>query len=315
MSQTFTASNSGLALNTIQDNLLANTNTLRSSFSGASSPSGPVVGQLFLHEGGAASGDDVLKVYADLDGGGDAFVEAGRYLHENPEFVGASANHSGQLVNYGFESNAGTITAGSNNVGRFYLNTLIGKAQFIATSSKRETILSGNNSDYIPRDLPLNLWTKGATPPTDATIGSSPATPAWLLDAVGESAVIKVKVPAGYSADADVKLRLAFALNVSETANDDLDITADVRVVEPNSNEALDGTSTQYTGTVDIGSNTAQYSVHEVEIDLTYNDATNPIAAGDWIAIEFHLTNVTGVAAALFLGAQALFPLGSKITE
>ena len=74
MATTFTTPNSG-AGNDVMDDLLANTNTLRSSFSNATAPSTPVVGQLWLD-----TTLNVLKVYGDIDGGGaDWFALGGAF--------------------------------------------------------------------------------------------------------------------------------------------------------------------------------------------------------------------------------------------
>lgn len=303
--------------NTVLAELLARTLTLGSGFSGTSLPTDGdlAAGRIALHTDAGGSGFDIPKLYSDPDGGGDGWHGIAEYVHTNVTYSTASANTAGQLIGWGFQRTSSDPTPSANNVGQVIHHTGIGKMKVVESASKLAVVMSGANTDLIPVELPLAAWTLGATPPTANPIGTTPAVPAYLMDATGETLAIGFRAPAGYSGDADVTLRLFFALNVAESAGDDINVTASVRVVQPAASEALDGTSTDYTASKDIGAVTDQYSVHVADIVLTYNDANNPIAAGDWIVVEIHLTNTTTIAAVNFLGGQALFPFGTKVTE
>lgn len=311
MSQTFTTPNSGDGA-TVMDDLNANTVTLRSSHSGTSAPTG-VVGLVFMHEDQTTSNYDRLEVYGNPDGGGDGFHGILEFSPDN--FTGVDGTH--QLINWRMENTASPTAAASGTVGWFGLDTsgATNRMTVNRDASTQDVVLHGNSAEYEPTRLPLNEWTVGATPPTATTIGTTPTTDALLMDATAETLRLVVDVPKGMDGATSPILRLKFALNIAEDPNDDINITVDMISVTPGTTDALTKTSTQYTGTTDIGAITAQYSTHFVDVTLTYSDATNPIAAGDQLTLEFHLTNLTTVGAVLFLGATLLTPFGGTILE
>jgi hypothetical protein len=104
-------------------------------------------------------------------------------------------------------------------------------------------------------------------------------------------------------------------LNAAETASDTIDATLDYVCLQPDNNELATATSTQVTVAESIGSNNSQYALHAFEFTLAYNDATNPIAAGDMLECEFALSSVASVAGIIVRGFQVKFPLGTKVTE
>lgn len=311
MSQTWvalnTATQSPPTATTNQENKL---DTLDTMWAGATSPTSPVAGRMWLDTSGT---EDIVKVYCDIDGGGNAWVELASVLHGDLS-VGYDTSNPNEIKFVLLEQRA-DVTPASGQVGRIWQNSTSGLVKIVKDASTAHVLVSSAITDTIKTELPLGAWTKGSTPPTDATKGTTPTMAGWQFDATAETAVCNVRVPAGYGGVSDLTLRTFWALNQTETSGDDLDVTVDLVSCQPDNNEAVSKTSTQATGTTDIGSNTADGAVTIVDVTLDYDDATNPIAAGDMLVMEMHLTNVTGVLDPLFMGAQLLAPFGSGLTE
>lgn len=306
MAQTFTTPNSGTGAE-VDDDLLDNTNTLRSSFSGSSAAGSPVQGQLWLDTSAA---EYALKVYGDLEGTGAAQYEIGSVLHTDLKL------RNNQLVDVRLENKTAETTPGAGVIGEVYLHTTAAKMRVIVSATVREVVMSGSNVDYIPLTLPARAWDLDATnPPTAVTVGTTPTIRGLLFDATNEKMSIAVPVPAGYSADADLKLRVWCYLNAAETASDTIDAAIQVLSLQPDNGELATATSTQYTKSESIGAQNTQYALHKFDFTITYNDATNPVAAGDMLEIEFALSSIASVAGIIFRSAQLLVPFGTKITE
>lgn len=283
------------------------TDTLLTSFSGSSSPGTPSQGQLWLDTSAASY---VLKVYADLDATGAAWYEVGTVLH------GTVDGNNNQLANVRLENLTSHTTPSAGVIGEVYIHTTEEKASIIVSATEREVLMSANNTDYIATWLPAAVWENDATnPPTAVTVGTSPVVRGKLFDATNERASVSVVVPSGYSGDSDCILRCYAYLNAAETASDTIDAVVDLVSVQPDNDEVPTGTSTQYTRSESISTQNTQYALHKFDVTLTYNDATNPISAGDLIEIEFGLSSVASVAGIIFRGAQFLAPFGSKVTE
>lgn len=310
MAQTWVAYNSASAQTTNNTNTENKLDTERSSWSGASAPGSPVVGQRWLDTSGT---EDVLKVYCDLYGTGNDWYPIGSVL--NGIDLGADGDPH-QVVNALLERKAAHVTPDAANEGRIYLHTGEDKANVLTTSAKREVVWSAASTDYQAVNLPAASWERDATnPPTITAIGTTPTIRGWLFDATNEKASIAVRIPAGYSGDADLKLRLWCILNAGETAGDDIDWTLNWESRAPEANEPFNGTSTSATVAQDMPTNVAQYTSHVVDLTIDFDDATNPVAAGDLVIMEINRTNLSTVAGVILVGAQLLVPSGTKPTE
>lgn len=308
MSQTYDATLT-LASNAddILDGLLARTDTLRTSQSGAIQPATPAAG--WLWEDTTSATDGILNHYD-----GDAWVEVGSALHGDLS-LGTDAAPK-QLLYGRLENRTSHIAPGAAQIGRAYIFTTDSKGRIVVSATVRETIMSGSNVDYIRTPLPITADACDATnPPTLATKGTTPTLRGRLFSATNMLMSWMVKVPAGFSGDADLKLRLTCVLNQGETAGDDIDWTADVVSVTPAGSRVVSGTQTSYTVATDMPSNVAVGCVYECDVVLTYNDATNPIAAGDELTIEIHRTNLSTCGGVILTQATLLTPFGTKITE
>jgi hypothetical protein len=281
--------------------------TLRSAWSGSSAPSSPVQGQLWLD---TSASEYVLKVYADLEGTGAAWYEIGKVLHGDLKL------RNNQLVDVRIENLNSHTTPASGVVGEIYLYTTDSKARLIVSATVREVLMSASNVDFVAINVPASAFERDiSNPPTAATKGTTPTLRGWLFDNANELASIAVRVPAGYAADANCKLRLLCVLNQAETSGDDIDWTVDRVCIKPAAAEVVSGTSTQETVAQDMSTFVSDGAVHAVDIALVYNDATNPIEAGDLLVMEFHRTNLANCGGVIVVGAQVLFPFGTKITE
>lgn len=155
-------------------------------------------------------------------------------------------------------------------------------------------------------DLNGTNFRKGATAPTDVTIGTLPSVPALLFDAVLELASTTWRVPLDWDSSTDPVLLLRWSLVNGQGNNDVANITIDYTVsVALTTASGPDKTSTQRLGTTTVttGNGLAINDVYETAISFPRGDANNPIAPGDLLHLEMHLTNVTGVAAIHLLDA------------
>lgn len=154
----------------------------------------------------------------------------------------------------------------------------------------------------------INNFRKGVTAPADGTLGTTPTVPTILFAATNELLTVGSLMPFNWDRTVDATLFLSWALASAETNGDTLDITIDYTVPIVNSTGSGPGkASTQLTSqtTVTTGNGLAVGDVYSMTATLASADATNPFTSSNAIgfAIEFHLTNTTGVASAHFLGA------------
>lgn len=305
MGQNFNATNSGGA-NTVMDNLLENTNTLRSGFSGTSHPGTPVAGQV-SHR----TDEGKRYVYGDIDGGGADWFEV--VLAHN--LCDVDWNDY-EMVDMRVDNRSSDRTPGAGNVGAVYLETTGGRMKIVKDSSTLDAVMHGSNAEFIrERHLAGSLDLDATNPPTAVTVGTTPTIRGLLFDATNEKVGMSFQVPDGYSADTDLFVEVACYLNAAETANDTIDATLDLVSLTPNNNELANKTSTQATISHDIGANTAQYSLHTFRFTIDYDDATNPVAAGDMLECEFALSSVASVAGIIVRSFALLSPFGGTTLE
>lgn len=153
----------------------------------------------------------------------------------------------------------------------------------------------------------VNNFRRGATAPTETTIGTTPTVPALLFAATNELLSVGTLMPFNWDRTVDVDLVLVWALAAAQVNGDTLDVTVDYVVPLYNTGGAGPAkASTQVTGQVTaITGELAIGDPYQMVIPLNRADATNPYTSDDTIgfAFEFHLTNIAGVASANFLGA------------
>jgi hypothetical protein len=155
--------------------------------------------------------------------------------------------------------------------------------------------------------LGINNFRKGVTAPADGTLGTTPTTPTLLFAATNELLTVGTVMPFNWDRTVDVTLVLWWSLAAVEVNGDTLDVTVDYTVPLDNTGAAgPDKASTQVTGQITaVTGRLAVADVYRMDIPLARADANNPYTSADAMGfvLEMHLTNVTGVASAHFLGA------------
>ena len=260
-------------------------------------------------DSGAAA--EVHKINMDPDDTSVREVEVGSYQHGDLEHV-VAADECGELKQWAFEQVGSDPTAHTDRIGQLQHRTDTRKVRIIRDATTLATLCEIQDDKYLSKELPMESWTLGGTPPAAATKGTTPAVPALRFTTTSQTISRVVRVPREYLGTADLKLRLYFCLNQAEATGDDINIS--VNLESRAAGEAFAGTSTLATGTVDMGSSPPDAKIAVLDVTLDFDDATNPIAPSDFLALEVFLTNTTTIADVLFLGAELLYP-GNGITE
>jgi hypothetical protein len=175
------------------------------------------------------------------------------------------------------------------------------------------TAFGGVASDTtLTRSIHLagDQFRKGATAPTDVTIGTTPTIQALRFDATNELASVYASLPADVDRSQDIILRLQVALIGAETNGETLDVTCNyVAVLENSTGDGPAKASTGATGqvTVTTANGLAAGDVYTMDITFAAGDATNPLANAIGLGIEINLTNVTGVIGMDLLDADLVY--------
>jgi len=151
---------------------------------------------------------------------------------------------------------------------------------------------------HLERTLHLSgdQFRKGATAPTDVTIGTTPTIQALHFDATAELASLYHSLPADVDRTQDIILRLQCSLSAVEVNLDTCDFTCDYTVPTLVGGAGIAKASTNVTGSFTaVTGRLAIGDMYELDITFVAGDATNPLAAALGIAFEIHLTNTTGV--------------------
>ncbi len=166
-----------------------------------------------------------------------------------------------------------------------------------------------NSATALSRQLVIELsdFRMGATAPTSSTVGTTPTVPTLLFAATNELLSLGTLMPLNWDKTVSANFIMVWALAATQLNADALDVTVDYIVFDKDTTGAgLTKTSTQLTPSTSVttGNGLAIADVYMVSSVMAFNDASNPFAVNsNGIAVEIHLTNVTGVASAHFIGA------------
>ena len=305
MVQTYAAiDQSAQSVTTVLGHLDARTDSIQTSFSGSAAPGTPAVGWIYYD-----TDDEALYQYGDQDGTGNAWNEIANLAQLN----GDLNFNQNEALNMRLENLGAHGTPASGNDGEIYLLTSDGECYFLDFTvdnsvKKILSVIAGTTTDAVVIPFgPLDA----SNPPTAGTKGTTPTVRGWLFDATNEIMSLNVRVPANYSADGDLTLRLVCVLNQAETAADDIDWTVDLLSLADG--ESTTGTSTAATVAHDIGSDNADGDVHFVDITIDYDDASNPVAAGDELLMEIHRTNLDTVDGVILTSAYLIYPCDGAV--
>ena len=163
-----------------------------------------------------------------------------------------------------------------------------------------------NSNQLLTRIIDVNgtNWRKGVTAPTDVTVGTTPSVPALLFDAVLELATTTLRIPIDWDSGTDPLLVIRWSLVNGQVNLDTADFTIDYTISTLVTAEGPNKTHTQITASTDaVTGRLAADDVYETTFTFDRADGNNPIAAGDLLHLEFHLTNVAEVLAIHLLDA------------
>lgn len=213
--------------------------------------------------------------------------------------------HNLRLVNRA----TGSLTAaGAANKGMLEFDSTLERWCGIGTSKRvylGECDLAGTTYAKIP--CSLNVGGLG----TPATASTALAQGGWLMDGAGEqlNVVALQPVPTGFTDAHDLTLVVTCALAAAETNGDDIDIDGEWRAVTPGT-DAANKTATGFAAVAqDIGTASAQYSVHDVTLTVDYDDVTNPVDAGDWLQAVVNRDGLATVAGIVIFAAHFRVPV------
>ena len=161
-----------------------------------------------------------------------------------------------------------------------------------------------NNSTTLTRSVILTIddFRKGATAPTDTTIGTTPTIASLQHNATNELTSCHVIMPADWDKTVDATFDLVWSLRATEDNDDVLSVTVDYTTILTNTTGSGVGrTSTQLTptATVTTANGLAVGDIYTITATLDKDDGSNPysgVANAIGFCFEFHLTNITGVA-------------------
>ncbi len=146
----------------------------------------------------------------------------------------------------------------------------------------------------------------GATAPSSVTIGTTPTIDALQFSTIAQLVSTFFPLPFNMDRTINPALVLIWSLAATEVNNDTLDLTLDYTApIDLSTGSGIAKASTQLTPalTVTTANGLAIGDIYSQSISFAVGDATNPLASAIGLAIEFHLTNTTGVGIADLIGA------------
>jgi len=167
-----------------------------------------------------------------------------------------------------------------------------------------EVVSSQGLSDQIL--ITAEQFRNGATAPAGVTIGTTPTVDALQFSATNQLVSTFFALPFNMDRTIDPQLVLVWSLAQVENNADTLDVTLDYTApIDLSTGDGIAKASTQLTDalTVTTANGLAIGDIYTQTFTFANGDATNPLASAIGLAIEFHLTNVTGVGTVDLIGA------------
>ena len=146
----------------------------------------------------------------------------------------------------------------------------------------------------------------GATAPGSVTIGTTPTVDALQFSATNQLVSTFFPLPFNMDRTIDPQLVLIWSLAATEVNNDQLSMTLDYTApIDLSTGDGIAKASTQLTDdlTVTTANGLAIGDIYSQSFAFAVGDATNPLASAIGLAVEFHMTNTTGVGTADLIGA------------
>lgn len=289
MSQTWTViDNSAQDVPTVNNNLQAQTVSLRSNFSGTSAPGAIVEGQWFVD---TTTASDPIPYFR----ANSAWVCVG-----NLKARAAKDMNDFELTNARIENLGADPAASGSKIGRVFYNIVDEKIKY-DDGATIQTVHTGDVTAV--RQLPMSdVGLDDTNPPTAGTAGTTPTNRGWLFDAVNELYSFTVRVPTNWKGDGDILLDLDCVLPSGQVTGEDIAWTMDW--VAYASGEDATKTSTNVTSATEISGTTTAGTMYRCTLNFDYDDSDNPITAGDILVGEIHLTTIASVASVVVAGAS-----------
>ncbi len=267
-------------------------------------------GRLWLDN---SSDPHVLKIYSDRLAGTPAWNIVNAGVDGDMDFL------LNQIINGRLENTGSAATPASGNVGYVYLHTGSSVPQVVISATKFATFMVGDTSQFFAVPIPPNDWIDDdGTPPTKADIAmtTSGNFRGKQFDAVAERMSVQVEIPPAWNTTADPVLRVRVLIETAAaSANEDIDVEIDWNRVRVGNGDLATKASVTKLTPYDIGSNNAQYTLHEIDFALDRAASGNELLVGDYVNIEFGLTNLDEVDSIIFVGAKMRYPMGTTIFE
>lgn len=290
------AAGSGDSGATVFTNHEANIILVQKCFYDTADPTSPVNGQHWVRS-------DEQKKYVYTSGAKTEVL----WLYKLNQDLDCQSNN---LNNYVIESLAtGSLpTPAAGTKGRWTFDTTLSLPVY--TTATANFYAAGWNVDAtsmiaIPCSLNVSQAAQAATADTTTRGGG------WLMDHTDDELnfVADAPVPSGWTGANDLYLEVCCSLSAAETAADDIDMDCEWLSLTPGSGDGWDKTKTAATtANYDIGAAASQYDMHKFRITIVYNDATNPVAAGDYISgyIERNTVGGAGKVASIVVHSVTL---------
>lgn len=290
------AAGSGDSVTTVLTNHEANGILLQKTFYDSADPGSPVNGQHWIRS-------DEQKKYAYTSGAKTEVL----WKYVLNQTLAAQAN---EITNVHLEEIAtGSLPApAAGQKSRIIYDST--RSQALSVSAAAIQLLSwfnGDASEHIAIPCLLNVAGAGQA----ATASTISRKAGWLMDATADELNFAAMgpVPAGWTAANDLLLEVEFILPNAETNGDDAQMLAKWLSLTPASGDGTDKTATtSATTTYDIGTASAQYDHHKLRITIDHDDATNPVAAGDYISGYLQLASIAQVVAVVVTNVTLLVP-------
>lgn len=267
---------------------------------GVGFPAAPVEGQRFLHKGGA---QPICYQYMALDGGALGWVAIGPLaripvdLNLDPDPLDGRAAPF-QVKALRAENVAVLPAATPTNPGLVQYRTgdeAVWVSKGDAWVGQMQVV---ENLSYDTVELPLEgeVGNDAADPPTLVTKGVFRG---WLFDAVAEKRTFVVRVPQNWQGATDLRFRLWYLLNQAEAPGDDVEWDGEWRALTPGADKAGQPATVPASpwGTTDIGADPEAIDdggLHYTDFVIDHDDLTNPVAAGDVLALTINRKTVGG---------------------
>ncbi|MCE9635634.1 MAG: hypothetical protein K8T90_08010 [Planctomycetes bacterium] len=275
---------------------------LRTCFVGATPPTNPQEGQLWLD---SAVVPYRLKQYVRIDGGGPSWQPIGPLsrlpasINADPSIVDdrlAPWEHKALRV----ENRNALPAASPLNAGLLVYRITDGElwlADMPVSAGWKGLLSITPAASFDTVELPLegDIGNDAVNPPTKARKG---ALEGWLFDDVLEKRTLAFVVPKNWQGTTDARLRVFQLLNQAQLAGDDIEWSGEVRTLIPGQEKVGKAATALVDAATDIGADVDGVDdgggPHVTELVIDHDDPVNPLSAGCLVLVTLWRKSVGG---------------------